>query len=103
MNKQKLNYEQSQKRGDTIPAGRLFKLLRPPHLHHQAARTISTVGGSLCDVQMLTGHSVLSTTQRYIEADVDAQKRVVDLVRRQAQSLSNRHIAPTDLHQPNIY
>ena len=52
---------------------------------------------------MLTGHSVLSTTQRYIEADVDAQKRVVDLVRRQAQSLSNRHIAPTDLHQPNIY
>ena len=45
-----------------------------------AARTISTVGGSLRDVQMLAGHRPLSTTQRYIEADVEAQKRVVDLV-----------------------
>ena len=44
-----------------------------------AARTISTVGGSLRDVQMLTGHSALSTTQRYIEADAEAQRRVVDL------------------------
>ena len=41
------------------------------------ARTISTVGGSLRDVQMLAGHRVLSTTQRYIEADVEAQRRVV--------------------------
>jgi integrase len=45
-----------------------------------AARTISTVGGSLRDVQMLAGHSALSTTQRYIEADAEAQKRVVDLI-----------------------
>lgn len=45
-----------------------------------AARTISTSGGSLRDVQMLAGHSALSTTQRYIEADAEAQKRVVDLV-----------------------
>jgi integrase/recombinase XerD len=45
-----------------------------------AARKISTVGGSLRDVQMLAGHKALSTTQRYIEADVAAQKRVVDLV-----------------------
>ena len=45
-----------------------------------AARTISTVGGSLSDVQMLAGHSALSTTQRYIEADAEAQRRVVDLV-----------------------
>ena len=45
-----------------------------------AARKISTVGGSLRDVQMLAGHKALSTTQRYIEADVEAQKRVVDLV-----------------------
>ena len=45
-----------------------------------AARTISTVGGSLRDVQMLAGHRALCTTQRYIEADVEAQKRVVDLV-----------------------
>ena len=45
-----------------------------------AARKISTVGGSLRDVQMLAGHKALSTTQRYIEADVEAQRRVVDLV-----------------------
>ena len=45
-----------------------------------AARTISTVGGSLRDVQMLAGHRALTTTQRYIEADVEAQKRVVDLI-----------------------
>jgi integrase len=45
-----------------------------------AARKISTVGGSLRDVQMLAGLSALSTTQRYIEADTAAQRRVVDLV-----------------------
>jgi integrase/recombinase XerD len=45
-----------------------------------AARKISTVGGSLRDVQMLAGHKALSTTQRYIESDVAAQRRVVDLV-----------------------
>ena len=45
-----------------------------------AARKISTVGGSLRDVQMLAGHKALSTTQKYIEADVEAQRRVVDLV-----------------------
>jgi integrase len=45
-----------------------------------AARRISTVGGSLRDVQILAGHSALSTTQRYIEADQAAQRRVVDLL-----------------------
>jgi hypothetical protein len=45
-----------------------------------AARTISNVGGSLKDVQILAGHRALSTTQRCIEADVEAQRRVVDLV-----------------------
>lgn len=45
-----------------------------------AARKISTVGGSLRDVQMLAGHSSLSVTQRYIEADSGAQRRIVDLV-----------------------
>ena len=44
------------------------------------ARKISTVGGSLRDVQMLAGHAALSTTQRYIEADVEAQRKVVDLI-----------------------
>lgn len=44
------------------------------------ARKISTVGGSLRDVQMLAGHTNLRTTQRYIEANVEAQIRIVELV-----------------------
>ena len=46
----------------------------------KAARKISTVGGSLRDVQMLAGHTALGTTQRYIESDVKAQRRIVDLL-----------------------
>ncbi len=45
-----------------------------------AARKISTVGGSLRDVQSLAGHSSLQTTQRYIEGDNKAKIRVVDLI-----------------------
>jgi len=45
-----------------------------------AARKISTVNGSLKDVQMLAGHSNLRTTQRYIDANPDAQARIVELV-----------------------
>ena len=44
------------------------------------ARKISTVGGSLRDVQMLAGHAALSTTQRYIEGAEEARRRVVELV-----------------------
>ena len=45
-----------------------------------AARKISTVGGSLRDVQMLAGHSSLAVTQRYIEGDGEARVKVVELV-----------------------
>lgn len=45
-----------------------------------AARKISTVGGSLRDVQSLAGHTSLQTTQRYIEGDAEARRRVVELV-----------------------
>jgi integrase/recombinase XerD len=45
-----------------------------------AARKISTVGGSLRDVQLLAGHTNLRTTQGYIEADAEAQRRIVQLV-----------------------
>lgn len=45
-----------------------------------AARKISTVGGSIRDVQALARHSSLQMTQRYIECDVEAQKKVVQLV-----------------------
>src|ERR1700684_471067 len=44
------------------------------------ARKISTVGGSLRDVQMLAGHTNLRTTQRYIEANPEARVRIVELV-----------------------
>jgi integrase len=45
-----------------------------------SARKISTVGGSLRDVQMLAGHTNLRTTQRYIEANPVAQMKIVELV-----------------------
>ena len=45
-----------------------------------AARKISIVGGSLRDVQSLAGHSSLTTTQRYIEINADAKRRIVELV-----------------------
>ena len=45
-----------------------------------AARKISSVGGSLRDVQMLAGHSSLAVTQRYIEGDGEARIKVVDMI-----------------------
>ena len=45
-----------------------------------AARKISTVGGSLRDVQMLAGHASLAVTQRYIDWDSEARRKIVDLV-----------------------
>ena len=45
-----------------------------------AAKKISTVGGSLRDVQMLAGHSSLAVTQRYIDGDSEARKKIVDLI-----------------------
>lgn len=44
------------------------------------ARKISCVGGSLRDIQALAGHSSLGVTQRYIEANTLARKRVVDIL-----------------------
>lgn len=45
-----------------------------------AARKIASVGGSLRDVQLLAGHSDLRITQRYIDGEAEAQRRVVELV-----------------------
>jgi integrase/recombinase XerD len=45
-----------------------------------AARKISTVGGSLRDVQVLAGHSNLRTKERYIDPNPEAQVRVVGLL-----------------------
>ena len=46
----------------------------------RAARKISEVGGSLRDIQQLAGHASLGTTARYIEADAEAQRKVVALI-----------------------
>ena len=46
----------------------------------RAAQKISTVGGSLRDIQFLAGHSSLVTTQRYVEANEAAKRRIVQLV-----------------------
>lgn len=45
-----------------------------------AARKISSVGGSIRDVQALARHASLNMTQRYIESDVEAQKKVVQII-----------------------
>lgn len=45
-----------------------------------AARKITSVGGSLQDVKQLAGHSSLSTTQRYIEENEEAQSMIVQLI-----------------------
>jgi integrase/recombinase XerD len=42
------------------------------------ARNISRYGGSLRDVQILARHSSLAMTQRYIEVDSAAMRKVVD-------------------------
>jgi len=44
----------------------------------QAARNIGRFGGSLRDVQQLARHSSLAMTQRYIEIDTEAMRKVVD-------------------------
>ncbi len=46
----------------------------------RSARLLSRTGGSLRDIQELVGHRDLGTTQRYIEGDRDAQRRLVRLI-----------------------
>lgn len=46
----------------------------------RSARLIAKSGGSLRDVQELAGHRALTTTERYIEGDRDAQRRLIALV-----------------------
>jgi integrase/recombinase XerC len=45
-----------------------------------SARLVAKVGGCLRDVQELAGHSALTTTERYIEGDREAQRKLVALL-----------------------
>jgi integrase/recombinase XerD len=46
----------------------------------RAARSVHKAGGSLRDVQLLAGHRSIQTTQRNIDDDSDAQRRLVALI-----------------------
>jgi integrase/recombinase XerD len=46
----------------------------------RAVRKVSEVGGSLRDVQQLAGHTSLAMTQRYIEGDTDAKRKLIALI-----------------------
>jgi integrase len=46
----------------------------------RAARLVHKAGGSLRDVQLLPGHRSIQTTQRYIDGDSDAQRKLVSLI-----------------------
>jgi integrase len=46
----------------------------------RAARIVHKTGGSLRDVQLLAGHRSIQTTQRYIEGDSDAQRKLISMI-----------------------
>jgi integrase len=46
----------------------------------RAARVVHKAGGSLRDVQLLAGHRSILTTQRYIDGDSDAQRKLVAMI-----------------------
>ena len=45
-----------------------------------SARVLARTGGSLRDIQELAGHRALTTTERYIEGDRAAQRKLISLL-----------------------
>lgn len=46
----------------------------------RSARVVGKIGGSLRDVQELAGHRALTTTERYIQGDRYAQRKLIGLI-----------------------
>jgi integrase/recombinase XerD len=46
----------------------------------EAARVLAKTGGSLRDIQELAGHRAITTTERYIAGNRDAQRRLISLL-----------------------
>jgi integrase len=59
--------------GCSSHSGRRTFITRAALLAHHA-------GGSLRDVQLLAGHRSIQTTQRYIDGDTDAQRKLVSMI-----------------------
>ena len=62
-------------------SARLFVAFGPAGRSSPARRGwCHRAGGSLRDVQLLAGHASITTTQRYIDGDSDAQRKLVSLL-----------------------
>jgi integrase/recombinase XerD len=69
----KLRYIELELSGCSSHSGRRTFITR-------TARLAAKAGGCLRDVQELAGHQALTTTERYIEGDRDAQRKLVQLL-----------------------
>jgi integrase/recombinase XerD len=66
--------------GCSSHSGRRTFITRAARLVHALANQQHKAGGSLRDVQLLAGHRSIQTTQRYIDGDTDAQRKLLSLI-----------------------
>ena len=62
------------------PRSRKVEGFLAPRLNGRHGARVILVLPLTRDLRMLADHAALSTAQRYIEADVEAQRKVVDLI-----------------------